>query len=64
MAVQMDLILQGLNASEEALLTGFMKYLPPASQVVSLRGQHWQDAPEQGHVCELQSCIAPVFRMG
>lgn len=31
MAEQMVEILQGLNASDEALLVGFIKYFPPAS---------------------------------
>lgn len=61
-AEQIVEILQGLNASEEALLVGFMKYFPPASHWDELYGQHPQLDPEHGQFWEVQSWIAPKYK--
>lgn len=55
MSPQIVEILQGLNALEDALLVGFMKYKPPASHCVSLNGQQLHEEPEQGQVVAVQS---------
>lgn len=48
MVSQIFLILHGLNASDEALLVGFIKYFPPASHSVLLKGQQsLLDTPEE-----------------
>lgn len=52
----------GLNCSIWSLVDGFIRYLPSASQVVALNGQHC-DADTvllAAHVVLVQSCTAPI----
>lgn len=57
---QISEIEQGLKSSVVTLLVGFIKYVWPALQMVSLNGQQLQPAGLQEHVCAVQSCIAPM----